>query len=83
MNPFWIRFRLLEVFGRVIRCPVFLFLRVVDRLSHVGIEPIWICRNAPSVFDLLFVDGNLLFLKAHKEHVLELKEVIDEYTMST
>jgi hypothetical protein len=55
----------------------------VDRLSHVGIEPIWICRNAPSVFDLLFVDGNLLFLKAHKEHVLELKEVIDEYTMST
>jgi hypothetical protein len=48
------------------------------------IEPVKICRRAPGISHLLFVDDSLLFFKDKAEQAIPIKEVVlDVYASST
>jgi hypothetical protein len=82
---------LLEAFSpsRGLRQPLlpFLFLFVDDGLSALlqsrGISPIKICRRAPGVSHLLFLNDTLLFFKASSDQAERVKSVIDTYASAT
>jgi hypothetical protein len=48
-----------------------------------NIDAIKICRNAPGVSHLLFIDDSLLFFKAHEAQAIKIKQVLDVYASST
>jgi hypothetical protein len=47
------------------------------------IEGIKVCRNAPSVSHLLFVDDSLILLKADLNNAISLQQVLDSYCASS
>jgi hypothetical protein len=47
------------------------------------ISPIKVCRRAPGVSHLLFVDDTLLFFKATHDQALHVKQALDIYASST
>ena len=44
-----------------------------------GIEGVRVCRNAPSVSHLLFVDDSLILMKANLINATSLRQVLDLY----
>ena len=44
-----------------------------------GIEGILVCRNAPSISHLLFIDDSLILIKAHMDNAQTLKRILDLY----
>jgi hypothetical protein len=65
----------------------YLFLFVADGLSKLihdqvhqrNIEELHICRRAPGISHLLFVDDMLLFIKATEDQAVRIKEVLLTY----
>jgi hypothetical protein len=65
----------------------YLFLLCAEGLSsgllHAeeigGIEGVKVCRNAPSVSHLLFVDDSLILLKADMNNAISLQQALDSY----
>jgi hypothetical protein len=47
-----------------------------------GIEGVRVCRNAPSVFYLLFADDSLILMKANMINATSLRQVLDQYCAS-
>jgi hypothetical protein len=48
-----------------------------------GIGGIKVCRNAPSVSHLLFVDDSLNLLKANLDNAISLQQVLDSYCVNS
>ena len=44
-----------------------------------GIEGVRVCRNAPSVSHLLFIDDSLILMKANMINATSLRQVLDQY----
>lgn len=69
----------------------FLFLFVADGLSLLldekvlqgAITPVQVCRRAPGISHLLFVDDTLLFFKADNGQANVIREVLDDYAVGT
>jgi hypothetical protein len=69
----------------------FLFLFVADGLSALlqkevesnGIYPLKVCRAAPGISHLLFADDTMLFFKATEAQANRVKQVINEFEVST
>lgn len=69
----------------------FLFLLVADGLSLLleekveqgDLTPLQICCRAPGVSHLLFADDTLLFLKSNNAEAAVIKEVLENYAVST
>ena len=65
----------------------YLFLLVTEGLSALlnhaeqsgGIVGIQVCRDAPSVTNLLFADDSLILMKANVSNAVCLKSVLDAY----
>ena len=48
-----------------------------------GIEGILVCRNAPSISHLLFIDDSLILMRADSHNATTLKRVLDTYCNSS
>jgi hypothetical protein len=48
-----------------------------------GIVGVWVCRNAPSVSHLLFVDDSLILIKADMDKATSLQWVLDVYCQNS
>ena len=67
--------------------PPYLFLICAEGLSSAldqaeevrGIEGVRVCRNAPSVSHLLFVDDSLILMKEDMNNATSLRQVLDDY----
>jgi hypothetical protein len=69
----------------------YLFLLCAEGLSSLlahreevcGMEDVRVCRNAPSVSHLLFVDDSLILMKANMTRATSLRQVLDQYCASS
>lgn len=69
----------------------YLYLFVADGLSALikervregSLQELHVCRRAPGISHLLFVDDSLLFFKATQQQALEVKQILDVYARGT
>jgi hypothetical protein len=69
----------------------YLFLLVAEGLSSLlrgaenrgEIQGVRVCRNAPMVSHLLFVDDSLILMEANTDQALHLKNLLDRYCASS
>jgi hypothetical protein len=69
----------------------YLFLLCAEGLSSTllheeevgGIDGVRVCRNAPSVSHLLFVDDSLILMKADMDNATSLQRVLDAYCQNS
>jgi hypothetical protein len=60
-----------------------LFALLQSEISNGGVSPIKLCRRAPGISHLLFMDDTLLFFKANQDQAERVKGVIDAYASAT
>jgi hypothetical protein len=56
---------------------------IQDQVHQRNIEELHICRRAPGISHLLFVDDMLLFIKAIEDQAIRIKEVLLTYERGT